>query len=367
MIEGKISQANGRLKAARIGVTIGVKGNRLYLRATFPPRPGSTKERPFQQRLFPGFHANPAGVKAAEQEARKIGILLDLGQFDWGVYVKDDVQPMTVGDWVQRFEQDYFTRRDRNPQSETTWRHDYQKVFSQLDSDQALTLEVMTEAIGKTPPDTRTRKRFVDVLSRLAKFAGIDADFKPLKGKYSPKRVMPRDLPSDEIIIAQRDRIPNPLWKRAYSLIATYGLRPHEVFKSGFERFPVLTVFDDTKTGYRRIHPYYPEWAEDWDLVGPLPSVTGRNNTDIGNRVTHAFKRYGLGFTPYDLRHCWAVRTIRFGLPDTLAAREMGHSVQVHTEIYHAWITADEQERMYQLLLQRGDRPLPPKSPHPDS
>ncbi len=35
-MEGRISQANGRLKAARVGVSIEAKGNRLYLRATFP-------------------------------------------------------------------------------------------------------------------------------------------------------------------------------------------------------------------------------------------------------------------------------------------------------------------------------------------
>lgn len=363
MIESRIAQANGRLKAAKIGVTIGAKGNRLYLRATFPPRTGSRKERPYQQRLFPGFHATPAGLKAAEQEARKIGILLDLGQFDWSEYAKNDVQPLTVADWIERFERDYFTRRERNPQSETTWRHDYQKVFGTLPQDQVLSLQLLTEAISRTAPDTRTRKRFVDVLSRLATFAGIEANFKALKGKYSPKRVAPRDLPSDEVIIAMRDRIPNPLWKRAYSLIAAYGLRPHEVFKSSFEEFPILSVHDDTKTGYRRVWPFYPEWAEGWDLLGELPQVSGRNNTDIGNRVTHAFKRYAVGFTPYDLRHSWAVRTIRFGLPDTLAARQMGHSVQVHTDIYHAWISGDEQARMYRLLLQRGDRPLPPAAP----
>lgn len=366
MIDGRISQANGRLKAAGVKAVIQRMGGKLYLRATLPPRPGSGHQVAFQQRIALGFNANPHGVKLAESEARLLDALVQTGEFDWSRYAKNDVQkPLTVADWVEKFERDYFTRRDRNPQSETTWRHDYQKVFGTLPSDQALTLELLTEAIAKTAPDTRTRKRFVDVLSRLAQFAGIDADFKPLKGKYSPKRVAPRDLPSDELIIQQRDRIPNPLWQRVYGLIAVYGLRPHEVFKSSFEQFPVLTVGDDTKTGYRRVWPFYPEWAEQWQLLGELPQVTGKNNTDIGNRVTHAFKRYKVGFVPYDLRHCWAVRTIRFGLPDTLAARQMGHSVQVHTDIYHVWITADEQERMYRLLLQRGDRPLPPMPSQP--
>ncbi|WP_199336578.1 site-specific integrase [Oscillatoria sp. FACHB-1407] len=300
-------------------------------------------------------------MKLAEQEARKVGALLDCKEFDWTPYLRHEIQPsVMVSDWIERFERDYFTRRDRNPQSETTWKDDYVKVFKRLPQDQVLTVEMLTEAIASTAPDTRNRKRFVFVCSKLAEFAGLQVNFANLRGKYSPKQVQPRDLPSDELITTWRDRIPNPLWKRAYGLIATYGLRPHEVFKSSFERFPVLAVHDDTKTGYRLVYPFYPEWAEIWDLMGELPQVTGKNNSAIGNRVTHAFARYRVPFVPYDLRHCWAVRTIRFGLPDTLSARQMGHSVTVHTEIYHAWITADEQERMYQILMSRSDRPSPP-------
>ena len=48
---------------------------------------------------------------------------------------------------------------------------------------------------------------------------------------------------------------------------------------------------------------------------------------------------------PYDLRHAWAVRTIHIGLPDTVAARMMGHSVAIHTRTYHHWITRRDQQQ----------------------
>ena len=83
MIEGRLAQANGRLKASNVGVSIETRGNRLHLRATFPPKPDSDKEKSSQQRLMLGFHANPAGLKLAEQEARKVGALLDCRQFSW--------------------------------------------------------------------------------------------------------------------------------------------------------------------------------------------------------------------------------------------------------------------------------------------
>ncbi len=80
-IQARLNQANGRLRAAKVGVTVEMKGNRLYLRATFPPKADSTKSSPFQQRLALGCHANPAGISFAEAEARKIGALLDCKQF----------------------------------------------------------------------------------------------------------------------------------------------------------------------------------------------------------------------------------------------------------------------------------------------
>ncbi|NET31045.1 MAG: site-specific integrase [Cyanothece sp. SIO1E1] len=360
MIEGRVAQANGRLKAARVGVSIEVKGDRLYLRATFPPKPSSPKQHAYQQRLALGYRLTPAGLKRAEQEARKIGVFLNCGEFSWEPYLRQKLGTESVGDWISRFEEAYFTRRAKTPQSETTWRYDYLKVFSKLPADQPLTIKMLRDAIIATEPDTRTRKRFVDVSSRLAKFAGLDADFKELKGNYSPQKVNPRNLPSDRLIAEWREKIPNPEWQYAYGLIATYGLRPHEVFYSDLARFPIIEV--DGKTGKRLVYPFYPEWCDIWNLAqGTLPVVSGKTNSDLGSRVTHAFSRYEVTFNPYDLRHAWAVRSLEFGLDISLAAQQMGHSVKVHSEIYHAWISEDVHQRAYEALINRPNRPYPPQ------
>ena len=65
------------------------------------------------------------------------------------------------------------------------------------------------------------------------------------------------------------------------------------------------------------------------------------------------FRRYEVGFSPYDLRHAWAVRTIHLGLPDTVAARMMGHSVAIHTRTYHHWITHRDQQQAVNTALAR--------------
>ncbi len=107
-----------------------------------------------------------------------------------------------------------------------------------------------------------------------------------------------RQGPHDSDISRYRLTIPNVKWRSAYGLIAIYGLRPHEVFSCDLSRFPLLQVNEGTKTDQRVVYPFSPEWADQWDLVGDLPTVSGKTTTDLGLRVTHAFSRYSLPFPP---------------------------------------------------------------------
>lgn len=359
--EGRLKQANSRLRLGRCGVSIEVAGKRLCLRATLPPRPGSSKAGPYQQRLFLGHHANPAGLKLAEQEAKRVGLQLDAREFSWADYGATG-ETRTVTDWITAFEADYFTRRQRSPKTETTWRDDYLKAFSKLPPGEVLTGELLRATIEATKPDTRTRKRFCDCLGRLATFAGLEADFRPLRGHYSTNTVEVREVPPDAVIAEWWAKIPNPAWQGAYGLMATYGLRNHELFYLDFSKMPVLLVLDGSKTNFHRVYPLYPEWVEQFGLNWvQLPPCTGANNSALGHRVTRQFERYGVPFNPYDLRHAWAVRSLEFGLPVELAAQQMGHSVDVHCRTYHRWISEEVHDRAYRAMMARADRPQAPR------
>lgn len=362
-----LEQINARLKAAKNGVTVRQRGERLYIRGTFPPRTGETE--PKQRDISLSIYVNPAGYKRAEAEARKAGAQLACKEFKWSDW-EDEPKPElnTVSSWIERFEADYFSRRSRNPKSETTWRTDYKHPFGQLPRNEPLTVELLRQSILETEPDTRNRQRCCIALGQIAKFAGLDLDATALRGDYSPKRVNPRELPSDLEISQWRDRIPNESWGYAFGLMACYGLRNHELFHIDLEKLkssPVLSLTDDRdgggKTGARRVWACYPEWWDKWQLwdVKLLPQVTGKSNSALGNRVTQALKRYGF-IKPYNLRHCWAVRTIEIGLPVELAAQQMGHSLKVHSETYHHWISDEVHQRAFDLLMQRPNRPLPP-------
>lgn len=372
-IETLISEANTRLKAQNIGIIIDCKGSFLRLRGLFPKKPGSPDTGLTSQRISLKIRATASGVKAAEKQALKIRLSLDAGDFDWSSYSsKNSIitrnyanqTPRTISEWVSLFEVDYFQRRRTDQQTLTTWRTEYGMVFKRLPSEATLTSELLLQTILATPPDTKTRKRFCICLGAIAKFAGIPLDTGQLKGNYNPKRVAPRQIPDDQVIVEWYYKIPSAPWRWVYGMIATYGLRNHEVFRLDLEAFEgshICTVLEG-KTGNRRVWPFHLEWVEEFQLHFPqLPAVNlERSNASLGGDVSQMFRRVGINFPAYNLRHAWAIRTLEYGLQVSLAAQQMGHSQQVHSELYHHWITEKQHQRAFEQLLKRSDRPRPP-------
>lgn len=88
------------------------------------------------------------GLVYAEREARLVVVALKNHAFDWSKYLSDryvSVYNDTVGSWVERFEKDYFTRRQRTPQSEYTIKKDYETLFKRLPQEEELTIKVLLQ------------------------------------------------------------------------------------------------------------------------------------------------------------------------------------------------------------------------------
>ncbi|MBD2159566.1 site-specific integrase [Limnothrix sp. FACHB-1083] len=354
----RLAQANGRLKRDKVKCSIVLIRGLLSLQATLPPLPDSLSTEFKQRKIALGAPCTTEGVSYAERRARELGRSLRDGSFNWGDWrpkFRRSSPGDTCGEWIDRFEQDYWQRRPKNPKSLTTWRYDYQKVFDRLPAAAPLTAETLKALVLSTEPDSRTRQRTVRILQALAKFADLAIDLKPYQGGYSIHHAAPRDLPTDREIEAAFDRIPSKPWRWVFGTIAAYGLRPHEVFHLKLAYPPRLDVLDG-KTKSRIAFPLLPEWFDRWDLATILlPKCSGRNNTDLGNRVTHAFKRYGVPFPPYYLRHAWAVRAIG-QLDVSLAAQQMGHSLEVHARVYQHWISAEVHRQAWEAIAQKMPR-----------
>lgn len=360
-----IASANTRLTNQNLKIKIAKRGSTLYLRGYLPLKtgePGLTR-----QNISLGLTASLVGLQLAEAEAIKIAASVNAGVFSWEPYTKKKEEPKTklAKDWIKEFEKDYFDKRARNGKSELTWKKDYISIFRKLDQNKPLTDKTIIKAILSTEPDTRMRQRCCMVLKILSKFAGIEIDINQYSGNYSFKKVKPRNIPSDKLISSTIKDIKNEEWQWAIALLATYGLRNHEIFLIDFDSLAegnYILKINAGKTNFRRVCPIYPEWVKEFDLYNlKVPDINlNRSNDKLGNSVSQVFRRWQLPFRAYDLRHAWAIRSILFGLDVSLAAQMMGHSLKIHTDTYQHWINEKHYQRAFEILINRPDRPLPP-------
>jgi integrase len=178
------------------------------------------------------------------------------------------------------------------------------------------------------------------------------------------KPINPRLLPSDEEIAVAIEVIGDPGWRWIYGMMATYGLRNHEVFFLDHKDFPVVRVRAEAKTKERSIKPLYPEWAERWDLheaVYPekISFTPETSNALLGGKITKWFDRR-MQFSPYNLRHCYSRRCALFDIEPSTAAQLMGHTLFIHETVYKAWVGEKVYLDAVDRLMERDNRPQPP-------
>ncbi|MEM8831071.1 MAG: site-specific integrase [Cyanobacteria bacterium P01_G01_bin.19] len=331
-----------------------------------PPKPG-TGDKPKQQTIALNLYLNPAGLKMAEIKAQQLSGELALDKFDWNTWLYGDrsLNVESVKYWIDLFEKDYFKRKAKTPQTQTTWDSEYKAMFARLAPDSKLTSDVLLKLVTDTVPDSRQRIRACMVGGALAKFAKIDLDLKPYRGNYNAA-IIPKDIPSDRQIAQWYYSIPNPAWQYVFGICAAYGISNHEFFYCDLESLQhepghLISHYRKDHYGKRKLWCLYPEWWQEWELYKsrPVPQMSGKDNRTKGSRITKAYKRYGI-CKPTWVRHAWAIRAMRF-MPDAMAARQMAHSLQVHNNTYQRWINEEHEAEMYRILMQRGDRPKPPK------
>jgi len=339
-----VSAANKRLKGVAISLEVSGIGNNLYLRGTFPAKPWEQDQRSRQRKISLGVRAiAEIDVKNAEQLARQVAIDLNRGEFEWvgfaGIEDPREPDPETIGDWLKVFEAER-----KSTVTPDTWHYNYECPMKSLPMDQPISEGALIDWIlAENSTANTSRAKYVTIAIGLCEAAGIDAGRVKRLRKDAPKEnVNPRDLPSDAAIAAMQARTPED-WAWTYGMLATYGLRPHELFRLDFSLWPDVRVLQDSKTGERIVPAMLPDWIETFGLVGAsrLPKRLqwhpGQPNWYIGRRIGQGFTRHKLG-APYDLRHCYARRCLELGLSSDVSAKLMGHSREIHEQKYRAFI-----------------------------
>ena len=379
-LPSQLIAANEELAAQGSRLRIEQRGQKLGLRGTLPCR--DDRARQSVQRISLGLNADPKGFEEASQTARMVQRQLERGTFKWEDWRSQVIRPtasvaaLAPESAIERFQQAFFAdpRRRRSPAgSKTTWTGAYQPYLRRLQAHaghRTIDANLLLKTLQSYDDGSRSRQQCATALAALARHLELvlPEGWRQEAGGYGLHRAQFRQLPTDRQILEAALLIPNPRWRLAYGLMATYGLRNHEVFfcdghslADGSDH--VLRILPTTKTGEHQSWPFHPEWVERFGLLEladnpkALPKVTTdlKHTTlqQVGRRVSEQFRRYELPITPYDLRHAWAIRTIHIGLPDTVAARMMGHSVAIHTRTYHHWITRRDQQQAVDAALAR--------------
>ena len=134
------------------------------------------------------------------------------------------------------------------------------------------------------------RDRCATALAALARHLELPLpeDWRQEAGGYGLHRARFRQLPTDPQILEAAGRIPNPQWRLAFALMATYGLRNHEVFFCDFSSLApggdqVLRVLPTTKTGEHQSWPFHPDWVEHFGLqeLAENPAALPAIQTDL--------------------------------------------------------------------------------------
>ena len=376
----EINNINDKFATQGSKLRIEKRGEKLNIRGSLPSKEDKNN---FQiQRISLGLNADISGLEEAKKKLQLINLQLELNQFDWINWISNSVKNEIKNDFefknkLNQFEEFFFKERKSEYLSstrKTTWRSSYRPYLKRIlhiynTSDEEKLENIFQKTLESYEEGSRSRKQCATSLSVFAKFLDLKLpeNWNLSSKGYGLNKAGFRDLPKDEEIEKLWEKIPNKSWKFVFGLMATYGLRNHEVFfcdLSSLKNFgdKIIRVLPTTKTGEHQVWPFHPEWVEKFELskLGENPELLPNVNRDlktttlqnIGKKITDQFKRYSLQIKPYDLRHAWAVRTIFYDLPDTVAARMMGHSVSLHTQTYHHWITKrDQQQAVNNALL----------------
>ncbi|MEM7727097.1 MAG: site-specific integrase [Cyanobacteria bacterium P01_A01_bin.45] len=389
-IQEKLTDINVRLKASKSKVGIKKVGNTLQLRATLPLKPGDTNKSGRSKKQYfisLGIPASLNGLKTAEEEACELGRLIARKCFEWNEkYLGkkfNSEETKTFKQVLETLESEYFSIRKRTIKSEHSFWHLYKRYKQHFESDLPVTNENIINII-KNITSPSSRDQAIRVARVFTKIHEIKVDFTNLKLPVVPNdRYIPSDIEITEAFKKYEQKGKNikvrkdyrnswKLHRLVFGLIATYGLRPREVFNqpdlewflSNDNTDNIWKVHKSNKTGYREVLPFVPEWVELFELKNSeaIYLLTQKiEKIESFHELSHLvqtnsrwFRRIlDLPFEPYDLRHACAIRAHIQGVPIKASADNLGHSVEMHTKVYQRWFSLENRKQVMKSTMNK--------------
>lgn len=313
--------------------SVNAQKGRLYLLAKLPRKNGDGWT---PQRIPTGLPDTPANRKVAEKRRALLQKEIDHNTFEWRDWVETETKGVT---WKRAIEALYKKRVVLGRTGQTTWDINYMGRLRQVDMTKVVTAREMADFVCRWGVATCSYKEAYYLAKDICNLIALPFPDLQLP-RYSKDALT--DVPEDHEIIEWVQRAdPELAW--ALGMMATYGLRPHELDDCEFiDLKHRLKVPDETKTGFRTVIPFPADWVDLFELRSERRRVKTSTRTHATSQWLSA-RRLKLGFPykPYSLRHAFAGRLWAFGgshLDVFTAARLMGHTVAIHEKTYREWI-----------------------------
>jgi hypothetical protein len=255
---------------------------------------------------------------------------------------------------VKLLEEAFWQGKARSSQSERSWAR-LRTELNRLPAEATLTTELLAAVAKQLPEGTRSRLEACKTYKRLGRLAGLQG-LEALDAVKTPYEPSPRTIPPEGKLIELLEAVhSHPRWGWCTGALVIYGCRPSEVFSlipNSNGTAQCLTLKRKQQGGRSGL----PEWrtalalpqawitrfnllnvSRPWEITSPkeYDSYEAKRLTEqwgrwLGRRVS--------GLKLYDIRHAWAIRSIHAIPNASMAAKCMGHSVEVHHRAYHRWL-----------------------------
>ena len=314
---------------------------RLYLRASLPRKDGQPGRKQYLVTL--GLDDTAANRRVAKRQLEQLEQDLKQNCFDWQDWAREDDRRGQGMTWRAAINAVHRKRVELGRVSQSTWDISYFPYYKPCPMTAAVTTKGIAEQFNRYDRAQYAYKVLWFKMQDIARVAGVQF---PEIGSYlyGKKDQQISDLPSDaDVIRWVEESGPEHRWH--FGMMATYGLRPHEIELSSMLQGGELQVWDETKTGYRTVIPLFEDWIDRFALRSPIarrPSQNDGKRPDVVSVWLNKRRlKMNLQWRPYMLRHAYAARLWRMGgseLDVFTAAKLMGHSVKEHIETYRRHI-----------------------------
>ncbi|MGK7949196.1 MAG: hypothetical protein AB4368_10440 [Xenococcaceae cyanobacterium] len=292
-------------------------------------------------------------------------------------------KPITIKDAIEAFINDYWLNKDKNKyQDNINLKNTYLGYYKRIPDWNIIATKEILDKVAREYPKSIKRNECCTALKKLAPYCGLldyaPQEFRLKKNQIEVKAKPKRDL-SEKEIEEWYDKFPewqgnksNPshweLWQWWYGMQATYGFRNHEVLNiynldcqytddKGRIYYPFSDPIKNPRgiiytkgKGVKRAAflPQPIKWLERFNLreipqeywnfqnkIKDLPDYK-KEQAKVYKRKSYGgfLYEHGFTFTAYNLRHAYNVKSHGLGIPVSLIAKNLGHTIQQNTTTY---------------------------------